>query len=152
MKYMFMTALTSLIVTTSGYAEAPAHLSNPPPSKDTNWTFDNTIELKDGTEVSRLEVLGALGLLVRMHRQYPTVFQEVIARAHGNEDFKKEAESKEPFVYHLAKFGILNTDGTFAPHAKEIIVTYTRLGGQAEMLPFEGFRKKGQSEEDDSDN
>jgi hypothetical protein len=93
------------------------------------------VELKDGTNVSKLETVGVLSILNRLQNHHQGAFQDVVMKAHG-----LEIKLQPRLIKILSKFGLMEEDGEFAPNAQDIIVNFTKIqDGKAKLTyPFGG--------------
>ncbi|MDP1835067.1 MAG: hypothetical protein Q8K75_03970 [Chlamydiales bacterium] len=148
-KFFLVLALAGFTV-----ARADNNLSPTPPSQEQVNTADDhanaddeenmqlepgaDVELKDGTNVSKLETVGVLSILRRMQNHHNGTFQDVVMKAHGL-DIKLEPR----VIKKLSIFGLLDEEGEFAPNAQDIIVNFTKIqDGKARLTyPFGGGNK-----------
>ncbi len=84
--------------------------------------------LPDGTEVSKMEVIGVLSIMRAIALRNPPAVSNVVKEA-----YDPQMALPPGFKEKLTKIGILNEDGTFAPHVQEIIKTFWTVDGTGKV-------------------
>lgn len=112
---ILMTTFVSLVMATALQA-APA---TPPAPAAEIVDKGPMLQLANGAQVSKLEVIGVMVIMRGMSARSPEAFQDVVKKA-----YQPKMELKKDFIQRLVKMGIANEDGTLAPHVQDIITAY----------------------------